>query len=152
MKHVDEWGQVWFNNSLHLPMVKKQVHHRWGWPCIYFPIGDHVNVSWCRSHTNTSGVIATSHIVVCHITKLLSTFRHILQFCFRENQQWCPSKLANVLTINKNVICVCPMPRQFRVKQIPFRTTFFSQFANDGCLVSFIPEESQWQINIFFDH
>ena len=26
---------------------------------IYFPIGDHVNVSWCRSHTNASGVIAT---------------------------------------------------------------------------------------------
>ena len=31
----------------------------WGQPIIYFAIGDHVNVSWCRSHTNASGVMAT---------------------------------------------------------------------------------------------
>ena len=31
----------------------------WGQPTIYFAIGDHVNVSWCRSHTNASGVMAT---------------------------------------------------------------------------------------------
>ena len=30
-----------------------------GQPTIYFAIGDHVNVSWCRSHTNASGVMAT---------------------------------------------------------------------------------------------
>ena len=30
-----------------------------GQPTIYFAIGDHANVSWCRSHTNASGVMAT---------------------------------------------------------------------------------------------
>ena len=30
-----------------------------GQPTIYSAIGDHVNVSWCRSHTNASGVMAT---------------------------------------------------------------------------------------------
>ena len=54
----------------------------WGQPSIYFPIGDHVNVSWCCSHTNASGVISTSHIVASHITKLLLSFRQILQFRF----------------------------------------------------------------------
>ena len=34
-------------------------HAYWGQPSIYFAIGDHVNVSWCRSHTNASGVMAT---------------------------------------------------------------------------------------------
>ena len=53
-----------------------------GQPSIYFPIGDHVNVSWCCSHTNASGVISTSHIVASHITKLLLSFRQILQFRF----------------------------------------------------------------------
>ena len=37
-----------------------------GQPGIYFPIGDH-DVSWCRSHTNPSWVIATSHIVASHM-------------------------------------------------------------------------------------
>ena len=59
----------------------------WGQPSIDFPIGDHVNVSRCRSHTNASGVISTSHIVASHITKLLLSFRQILQFCFRDNPQ-----------------------------------------------------------------
>ena len=54
----------------------------WGQPSIYFPIGDHVNVSCCCSHTNASGVISTSHIVASHITKLLLSFRQILQFRF----------------------------------------------------------------------
>ena len=45
-----------------------------GQPSIYFPIGDHVNVSRCRSHTNASGVISTSHIVASHITKLSAKF------------------------------------------------------------------------------
>ena len=54
----------------------------WGQPSIYFPIGDHVNVSWCCSHTNASGVVSTSHIVASHITKLLLSFRQILQFRF----------------------------------------------------------------------
>ena len=54
----------------------------WGQYSIYFPIGDHVTVSWCRSHTNASGVIATSHIVASHITKLLVSFRQILEFRF----------------------------------------------------------------------
>ena len=53
-----------------------------GQPSIYFPIGDHVNVSRCCSHTNASGVISTSHIVASHITKLLLSFRQILQFRF----------------------------------------------------------------------
>ena len=59
----------------------------WGQPSIYFPIGDHVNVSWCCSHTNASGVISTSHIVASHITKLLLSFRQILQFRFWDNPQ-----------------------------------------------------------------
>ena len=58
-----------------------------GQPSIYFPIGDHVNVSWCCSHTNASGVISTSHIVASHITKLLLSFRQILQFRFWDNPQ-----------------------------------------------------------------
>ena len=58
-----------------------------GQPSIYFPIGDHVNVSWCCSHTNASGVISTSHIVASHITKLLLSFRQILQFRFLDNPQ-----------------------------------------------------------------
>ena len=37
--------------------------------------------------TNTSGVIATSHIVARHITKRLLSFRQILQFRFRENHK-----------------------------------------------------------------
>ena len=61
--------------------------HWWGQPSIYFPIGDHVNVSWCCSHTNASGVISTSHIVASHITKLLLSFRQILQFRFWDNTQ-----------------------------------------------------------------
>ena len=60
---------------------------RWGQPSIYFPIGDHVNVSWCCSHTNASGVISTSHIVASHITKLLLSFRQILQLRFWDNPQ-----------------------------------------------------------------
>ena len=60
---------------------------RRGQPSIYFPIGDHVNVSWCCSHTNASGVISTSHIVASHITKLLLSFRQILQFRFWDNPQ-----------------------------------------------------------------
>ena len=59
----------------------------WGQPSIYFPIGDHVNVSWCCSHTNASGVISTSHIVASHIPKLLLSFRQILQFRFWDNPQ-----------------------------------------------------------------
>ena len=59
----------------------------WGQPSIDFPIGDHVNVSRCRSHTNASGVISTSHIVASHITKLQLSFRQILQFRFRDNPQ-----------------------------------------------------------------
>ena len=43
--------------------------------------GDHPNVSWWRSHTNASGLIATSYIVPNHITKLLPSFRQILPFC-----------------------------------------------------------------------
>ena len=31
--------------------------------------------------------MATSHVVASHITKLLSSFRQILEFRFRENQQ-----------------------------------------------------------------
>ena len=58
-----------------------------GQPSIYFPIGDHVNVSRCRSHTNALGVISTSRIVASHITKLLLSFRQILQFRFRDNPQ-----------------------------------------------------------------
>ena len=58
------------------------IARRRGQPSIYFPIGDHVNVSWCCSHTNASGVISTSHIVASHITKLLLSFRQILQFRF----------------------------------------------------------------------
>ena len=34
----------------------------WGQPSIYFPIGDHVNVSWCRSHTCTRAFISSSYI------------------------------------------------------------------------------------------
>ena len=41
----------------------------------------------CRSHTNASGLISTSHIVASHITKLLLSFRQILQFRFRDNPQ-----------------------------------------------------------------
>ena len=71
-------GFTWFNFVWN--------HHcradRRGQPSIYFPIGDHVNVSWCCSHTNASGVISTSHIVASHITKLLLSFRQILQFRF----------------------------------------------------------------------
>ena len=59
-----------------------------GQPSIYFPIGDH-DVSWCRSHTNSSGVIATSHIVASRITKLLLSFRQILQFCLI-HKEWSP--------------------------------------------------------------
>ena len=58
-----------------------------GQPTIYFAIGDHVNVSWCRWQTKSSVVMATSHVVASHITKLLSSFRPILEFRFRENQQ-----------------------------------------------------------------
>ena len=54
----------------------------WGQPSIYFPIGDHVNVSWCCSHTNASGVISTSHIVASHITKLLLSFVKSYNFVF----------------------------------------------------------------------
>ena len=40
--------------------VPREFRHReGGQPTIYFAIGDHVNVSWCRSHTNASGVMAT---------------------------------------------------------------------------------------------
>ena len=39
------------------------------------------------SHTNASGLISTSHIVASHITKLLLSFRQILQFRFRDNPQ-----------------------------------------------------------------
>ena len=46
-----------------------------GQPGIYFPIGDH-DVSWCRSHTNPSWVIATLHIVASHML----SFRQIPQF------------------------------------------------------------------------
>ena len=38
---------------------------------IYFPIGDRFQ---CCLQTNNSEVIATSHIVACHITKLLPSF------------------------------------------------------------------------------
>ena len=34
---------------------------RWGQPSVYFPIGDHVNVSWCRSQSTALRLIATSH-------------------------------------------------------------------------------------------
>ena len=63
------------------PADRVAAHSR-GQPSIYFPIGDHVNVSWCCSHTNASGVISTSHIVASHVTKLLLSFRQILQFRF----------------------------------------------------------------------
>ena len=64
-----------------------RIRPMWGQPSIYFPIGDHVNVSWCCSHTNASGVISTSHIVASHITKLPLSFRQILQFRFWDNPQ-----------------------------------------------------------------
>ena len=67
--------------------IRSQIIQKWGQPSIYFPIDDHVNVSRCRSHTNASGVISTSHIVASHITKLLLSFRQILQFRFRDNPQ-----------------------------------------------------------------
>ena len=53
----------------------------------YFPVGGHVNVSWCRSHTNASGVIASLHIVASHIIKLLLGFRPILEIRFWESPQ-----------------------------------------------------------------
>ena len=34
-----------------------------GQPSIYFPVGDH-DVSWCRSHTNSSGVILQHHTLL----------------------------------------------------------------------------------------
>ena len=34
------------------------------------------------------GFMETSHFVICNITKLLSSFRQIIQFSFRENQHW----------------------------------------------------------------
>ena len=43
----------------HCYFVKAVTPITWGQPTIYFAIGDHVNVSWCRSHTNASGVMAT---------------------------------------------------------------------------------------------
>ena len=70
------------SHPLHIPDLPIR-----GQPSIYFPIRDHVNVSWCRSHTNASGVISTSHIVASHITKLLLSFRQILQFRFWDNPQ-----------------------------------------------------------------
>ena len=69
-------------NDLSVKLNSCHVGCYWGQPSIYFPIGDHVNVSWCCSHTNASGVISTSHIVASHITKLLLSFRQILQFRF----------------------------------------------------------------------
>ena len=36
---------------------------------------------------NASGVIATSHIVASHITKLLLSFHQTMQFHFLENPQ-----------------------------------------------------------------
>ena len=72
------------SNCIFMPSdspMREPIHNR-GQPSIYFPIGDHVNVSWCCSHTNASGVISTSHIVASHITKLLLSFRQILQFRF----------------------------------------------------------------------
>ena len=36
---------------------------------------------------NLPVVMATSHVVASHIIKLLSSFRQILEFRFRENQQ-----------------------------------------------------------------
>ena len=74
--------------SIHVQVCLTHFHYQdWGQPSIYFPIGDHVNVSWCCSHTNASGVISTSHIVASHITKLLLSFRQILQFRFWDNPQ-----------------------------------------------------------------
>ena len=41
---------------------------RWGQPSVYFPVGDHANVSWCRSYTNASRVVATCHNVASRKT------------------------------------------------------------------------------------
>ena len=57
-------------------------------------------------NTNASGVIATSHIVASHNTKLLLSFRQILQFRFRENPQgkkYPPGKAAKT----KSFLCTC---------------------------------------------
>ena len=74
-----------------------------GQPSIHFPIGDHVNVFWCRSHTNTSGVIATSHIVASHITKLLLSFRQILQFRFPQG------RVPRIKWLKQSHFCRCAM-------------------------------------------
>ena len=74
-----------------------------GQPSIYFPIGDHVNVFWCRSHTNASGVIATSHIVASHITKLLLSFRQILQFRFPQG------RAPRIKWLKQSHFCRCAM-------------------------------------------
>ena len=80
MKHIpDFWDSQTACMGLVIIFCEDPI---WGQPTIYFPIGDHVNVSRCRSHTNASGIIATSYIVASHITKLLLRFRHILKFRF----------------------------------------------------------------------
>ena len=78
---------IWF--SIH-PFV---CHLFWfppirGRPSIYFPIADHVNVYCWQSKSLV--VMATSQVVACHITKLPSGFRQILQFRFRENIEYAP--------------------------------------------------------------
>ena len=78
----------------------------WGQPSIYFPIGDPVNVSRFRSHTNGSGVITTSHNVASHIMKLLLSFRHILQFRFRGNPQ---GRIPRVKWSKQSNFCRCAM-------------------------------------------
>ena len=43
----------------------------------------------CCWQTKYSGLVATSHVVAHYTTTLLSRFRQILQFSFRENQHLC---------------------------------------------------------------
>ena len=51
-----------------------------------FPLAPMLTFTSAVGKLKCSDVMASSHVVASHITKILSSFRQILQFCFRENR------------------------------------------------------------------
>ena len=82
----------------HVDMVCRCNRRYLGQSSIYFPMGDYVNAT-------TSAVIATSHIVASHISKLLPSLRRMLLFHSRENSHRRKSaKNGQLKAISVNVL------------------------------------------------
>ena len=121
----------------------------WGRPSVYFPLGEHVNVYYCCWQTKYSGVMATSH-VICHITKLLSSCRQILQYRFRENQyRICsPSKVAKSRRFCIPAACIIP----------PLTCTYAVKQPQENCVSAqhqyYCPHKCRWRCsegNLYMD-